>query len=80
MHYLSVYAPKRDLPNQKSPLPLSNDTLFGWIKELYLITDDVIIEKAGYDCMFLIRFYRLAFKIFFCFASYAWIVLLPINW
>jgi len=80
MHYLRVYAPKIDIMPKNTPPLLSNDTFFGWIHELLLIPDEVIIDKAGYDVMFLIRFYRLAFKIFFCFSSYAWIVLLPINW
>jgi hypothetical protein len=63
----------------RTPPKLSNKTYFGWVSELYNITDEVVIEKAGYDVLFLIRFYRLAFKIFAWFSIYGLLVILPIN-
>lgn len=74
-----IFTPKAKIAPEKVPKLISNTTLFGWISELYCIDDDVIVDKAGYDVLFLIRFYRLSFKIFFYFAFYAWGVLLPIN-
>ena len=78
-HNNKIYTPKADLQPLRTPPLLSTDTLFGWMYELYLIDDEVIIDKAGFDSVFLIRFYRLAFKIFFFFGFYAFGVLLPIN-
>lgn len=76
---IKIFSPKCDLMPGKAPPRLSTSTLFGWMKELYNISDEVIIEKGGYDILFFIRFYRLAFKVFFWFGIYAWGILLPIN-
>ena len=74
-----VYAPKCDMFPDRTPKKLDNSSLFGWISELYNIDDNIIIDKGGYDILFLVRFYRLSVKIFLSFAIYAWGVLLPIN-
>lgn len=74
-----LYSPKVDMFPDKTLPRLSHDSYFGWVFELYNITDDQIIEKAGYDQLFLIRFYRLSFKIFSTFAIYAWGIVLPVN-
>ena len=74
-----IFTPKAKIAPEKVPKLIPNDTLFGWMRDLYNIDDDLVIDKAGYDVLFLIRFYRLSFKIFFFFAFYAWGVLLPIN-
>ena len=74
-----IYAPKADMMPDRTPPKIPNTTMFGWMFDLYAIDDNVLIDKGGYDALFFIRFYRLSFKIFFCFAFYAWIVLLPIN-
>jgi hypothetical protein len=74
----AIFTPKADLMPSKTPPLLPNDTMFGWIWTLYDI-DDHTIENSGCDCLFFIRFYRFAFKIFFFFSFYAWGVLLWIN-
>lgn len=74
-----VFSPKVEMfPNKTLPR-MPNDTMFGWIYDLYQITEEQFREKAGYDCLMLIRFYRLSFKILACFALYAWGVLLYVN-
>lgn len=79
-YYPEIYAPKARLLPHRTPPLLNNTTYLGWVRELYDIDDDVLIKKGGYDILFFIRFYRLAFRIFIYFAIYAWGVLLPINW
>ena len=74
-----IFAPKADLMPDRTPPKIPNKTMFGWIFDLHAIDDNVLIDKGGYDILFFIRFYRLSFKIFFCFAIYAWGILLPIN-
>lgn len=75
----SIFTPKSSMMPEKCPPRLSKSSWFGWIKELWEIDDDVVIAKGGYDILFFIRFYRLAFKIFAWFGIYAWGVLLPVN-
>lgn len=79
MYSPSTFTPKVDMMPQRTPPRIPNDTLFGWIKDLYNIDDDVVIDKAGYDVLFLLRFYRLSLRVFMCQALFSWIVLLPIN-
>lgn len=74
-----IFSPKSELLPERTPPRLTKSSFFGWIKELYDIDDEAIIEKGGYDILFFIRFYRLAFKIFAWFGIYAWGVLLPVN-
>ena len=74
-----IFSPKSALMPDRTPPKIPNATMFGWVWDLYAIDDDILIEKGGYDILFFIRFYRLSFKIFLCFAVYAWGILLPIN-
>ena len=79
MYFPKIFQPKPQLyPERKIP-PLPHDSLFGWILPLLMYTEDDIIKIGGYDCLFLIRFYQLAFKIIAVFCLYGWGVLLPIN-
>jgi hypothetical protein len=78
-HNLAIFTPKAGIMPDRTPALLENESFFGWMKQLYAIDDDVLRTKGGYDILFFIRFYRLAFKIFAFFAIYAWGVLLPIN-
>lgn len=79
MKHPEMFCPKAKLAPEKTPPPIPNDTMFGWVWDIFNIDDDTVIAKGGYDVLFLIRFYRLSFKIFFFFAFYALGVLLPIN-
>ena len=74
-----IFAPKCNLMPDRCPAKLSSKTLFGWMTELFYIDDEAVIEKGGYDVLFFLRFYRLAYKIFSVFAIYAWGILLPVN-
>jgi hypothetical protein len=76
---LAMFTPKAGIMPDRTPALLENETFFGWVTQLYSIDDDILRTKGGYDILFFIRFYRLAFKIFAFFAIYAWGVLLPIN-
>lgn len=79
MHDPNIFSPKSEMMPERTPPRLSKSSLFGWIRELYEINDEVIIDKSGYDILFFLRFYRLAFKIFFWFGIYALGVILPVN-
>lgn len=77
--YPRTFSPKYYMLPETTPVPLSNDTPFGWIIELGKVDEDVIIDKGGYDILFFIRFYKLSFKIFAFFSIYSFGVLLPLN-
>ena len=79
MYDTQIFAPKCTLMPERCPPKLSNTTLFGWVSELFYTDDDTVIAKGGYDILFFLRFYRLAYKIFSVFAIYAWGILLPVN-
>lgn len=74
-----VFAPKVNLMLKRTPPKLPNDTMFGWVRHLWSIDDDTIIETSGYDVLFFLRFYRLCFKIIAYAAIYCWFVLLPVD-
>lgn len=74
-----LFASRVGLKPDSCPPRFSNDTLFGWMKELWNVTDATILEKGGFDILTFIRFYRLNCKIFLIFSVYAFSVLLPIN-
>jgi hypothetical protein len=77
--WLEMYIPKKALLPRHTPPILTTESYFGWVRQLYYIDDEVIIDKGGFDALFLLRFYRLAFKIFFFFAFYGWFILVPVN-
>ena len=79
MYDTQIFAPKCALMPERCPPKLSNTTLFGWVSELFYTDDEMVIAKGGYDILFFLRFYRLAYKIFSVFAIYAWGILLPVN-
>jgi hypothetical protein len=74
-----VYNPKSKRHPARVPPPLPNATLWDWIVPLIRISDEVVIEKGGYDIYFFIRFYKLSFKICAIFSIYGFFVLIPIN-
>lgn len=79
MYNDKLFAPKSDNFPDRTPPKIPNDTLFGWVGGIWRLDDELIIEKGGYDILFLLRFYRLALKILLWSAIYCWAVLVPIN-
>lgn len=75
-----MYSPLWYLYPDKSATPMPSAPMFAWMVELFNIEEDLIVEKAGYDVLYFIRFYKLSFKIFASVAIYTLIVILPINY
>lgn len=78
-YYPKMYAPKADMFPDRVPPLLPRDTYFGWVEGIINIDDKTIIDKGGYDILFLIRFYRLGFKIMAWSSLYCIAILIPIN-
>ncbi len=75
-----MFIPKRYVAPDKAPAQnISNSTLFGWLVDIYQLTDEILIEKGGYDAYILIRFYKLCFKILFLSSFYCLLILLPLD-
>jgi hypothetical protein len=79
MYNNQLYAPKSDMFPDRTPPKIPNNSLFGWAYDIFVIDDQLIIDKGGYDILFLIRFYRLGFKILMWTSVYCLFVLVPIN-
>ncbi|CDK29821.1 unnamed protein product [Kuraishia capsulata CBS 1993] len=59
------------------PLP---DNLFGWIRVLYLITDDEILQLAGLDSYVFLRFFKMCIIMLATLALFALGILSPIRY
>ena len=69
---------KHRLPNLVPPaLPI--DGYFSWIKVCFLISDEEIIHRIGYDSLIFLRFHRLALRCIVKMSVFSFIVLLPLN-
>lgn len=77
--YPDNYSAKKFPQPDRTPPPLSTETWFGWIYDIYMLDDDLLLKKGGYDQLFFIRFYRLGFKIMLTSCVYCIGVLIPIN-
>lgn len=75
-----AFTPKVDMFPKSLPR-IPNDSYFGWIRDLYNITEEQILSTGNgcYDQLFLLRFYKFSFKVFLYFSIYAWLVILPVN-
>jgi hypothetical protein len=75
-----MYIPKRYVaPDQTPSKPISNATWFGWIVELVTLSDELLLDKGGYDAYFLIRFCRLCVKILSLASLFCLLILLPVD-
>lgn len=61
------------------PLPGPQKGLIAWAWALASIDEAEVLKYAGFDALVYIRMYLLATKICLAFASYAWLIVLPIN-
>ena len=75
----SYFSPRTVYDPEHAPRALSNKNMYSWMRELWNITDETILDSAGYDILTFIRFYRFNTRVFATFALYAFFVLLPVN-
>lgn len=75
-----MFIPKRYVAPDRTPANnIPNNTWFGWLIDLYYLSDELLIDKGGYDAYILIRFYKLCFKILFISSFYCLLILLPLD-
>jgi len=72
-------SPRRHrLPNLVPP-PLPVEGPFSWVKICFLLSDEEIINRVGYDSLIFLRFHRLALRCIVKMSVFSFIVLLPLN-
>lgn len=52
---------------------------FSWIPPLLRMSEKEVLKYAGFDATILLRFYKMAFKIFAIFSFYGLTVIVPVN-
>ncbi|CAM9825412.1 unnamed protein product, partial [Discosporangium mesarthrocarpum] len=79
LHDPGHFSSRRRWRPYRTPPDLPNNGFFSWIRPLMSIPEDEILRYAGFDAMILLRFYKLAFKVFGTFAFYGLLVIVPAN-
>lgn len=74
-----IYTCKLFVAPERTPQKLSTNSWFGWIQDVYFLSDELLVTKAGYESLFFIRFYRLCLKIVLYSSIYCIFILVPIN-
>lgn len=74
-----IFCAKMFVAPERTPPKLSTKSLFGWMRDFYNLDDELLLTKGGYDQLFLIRFYRLCFRIIAFSCIYCITVLIPLN-
>ena len=55
------------------------NSFFGWMPQLYRISEQQILASAGLDAFVFLNFFKMAIRLFSVMAFFALVVLLPIN-
>ncbi|KAL3943621.1 MAG: hypothetical protein SGBAC_002289 [Bacillariaceae sp.] len=73
-------SPRRHRLPKLVPPPLPIDGYFTWIKVCFLISDEEIIKRIGFDTLIFLRFHRLALRCIVKMSIFSFVVLLPLNY
>ncbi|KID86465.1 hypothetical protein MGU_06277 [Metarhizium guizhouense ARSEF 977] len=75
----SLYAARERRLDPKINLPALSNSFFGWIPQLYRISENQILAAAGLDAFVFLAFFKMAIRLFSIMAFFAIVVLEPIN-
>ena len=73
-------SPRRHRLPKLVPPPLPVDGALQWIKVCFLMSDEEIIARVGYDSLIFLRFHRLALRCIVKMSAFSFVVLLPLNY
>ncbi|CCE80119.1 Piso0_003218 [Millerozyma farinosa CBS 7064] len=73
-----IYA-VRTLRNRATNIKSLPTSFFGWVKEVFYITDDEVLAYSGLDAYVFLTFFRMGMKIFIIMSVFAIFVLSPIR-
>ncbi|KAF4459481.1 cefP [Fusarium albosuccineum] len=75
----SLYAARKRRLDHQLGLPELSNSAFGWIPQVYKITEEQVLASAGLDAFVFLSFFKMATRLFAVMAFFATVVLLPIN-
>lgn len=76
-HYPQLYEARR---SRRKDLPELSPTYFGWIRSLYLVTDEQVLEHAGLDAYVYLGFFKTSMQLLAILTLLAATVISPIRW
>ena len=72
-------SPRRHRLPKLVPPALPVDGYLSWVKVCFLLSDEEIINRVGYDSLIFLRFHRLALRCIVKMSVFSFVVLLPLN-
>ncbi|KAF7549624.1 hypothetical protein G7Z17_g6271 [Cylindrodendrum hubeiense] len=75
----ALYAARKRRLDPSINLPTLSNTAFGWIPQLYKVTEEQILSTAGLDAFVFLTFFKMSGRLFAIMAFFATVVLWPIN-
>ncbi|KPM45341.1 Calcium permeable stress-gated cation channel 1 [Neonectria ditissima] len=75
----ALYAARKRRLDPSVNLPTLSSSTFGWIRQLYNITEQQVLASAGLDAFVFLAFFKMAARLFSVMAFFATVVLWPIN-
>lgn len=75
----ALYAAHKRRLDPHVDLPTLTDSFFGWIPQLYRISEKQVLAASGLDAFVFLAFFKMAIRLFSIMAFFAIVVLGPIN-
>ncbi|KAK7429964.1 hypothetical protein QQZ08_003586 [Neonectria magnoliae] len=75
----ALYAARKRRLDPSNNLPSLSSSAFGWIPQLYQITEQQVLASAGLDAFVFLAFFKMAARLFSVMTFFATVVLWPIN-
>ncbi|CAM1511771.1 Fc.00g092840.m01.CDS01 [Cosmosporella sp. VM-42] len=75
----ALYAARKRHLESSTGLPSLSNSTFGWILQLYKVTEEQVLASAGLDAFVFLAFFKMSTKLFAIMAFFATVVLWPIN-
>ncbi|KAF4980094.1 hypothetical protein FZEAL_3815 [Fusarium zealandicum] len=76
----ALYAARKRRLDHTLGLPSLSNSAFGWIPQLYKVTEEQILASAGLDAFVFLTFFKMSTRLFAVLAFFATVVLWPINY
>ncbi|KAH6995719.1 hypothetical protein BKA56DRAFT_569899 [Ilyonectria sp. MPI-CAGE-AT-0026] len=75
----ALYAARKRRLDPSINLPTLSNSAFGWMPQLYRISEEQVLSTAGLDAFVFLNFFKMAAALFSIMTFFATVVLLPIN-
>jgi hypothetical protein len=75
----SLYAARKRRLDRHVALPALSQSFFGWIPQLWKITEEQVLASAGLDAFVFLTFFKMSIRLFAVLTVLSTTILLPIN-